>query len=451
MRSTERSATGLLAISLLVAGCGATPVPPSPSPSPASSLTSLPSASRPSAGPSTPAPSVAGTTGPVVIDATTAKSVALPWGPALDPRPLAVFGSRAYYVELVSGKDPATGKMVVPLVYRLHVADLATGSTADVLTLPPGHMIASTGSFGTSSFGRSVADADRLYWVEIWYDGLPNLDDSGGNAFDSLPQHWQVVALDLAGKSRSIVAEGTNHRVAVGMAGATINPPVIAVGGDRLAYTLEAATADAPNGNRIVLATIPDGTVVGTVVTKGFVPWVGLAGTVVAYREALGTNLDGATVQDARLMLRTLTEDAGAIGAVDEHVADAAISGDRLVWVRTDATDGSAWTTLLSDGVPVRIVGPTVAGFTQASGTGSDLVSASDAFAAWAPPGTVNGSDQSAVPFIWQAGDRAARLLILPAAVDAVAVSGGWLTWDESDSTPPRLWGVPLVQVAHTP
>jgi hypothetical protein len=179
-----------------------------------------------------------------------------------------------------------TGQLKLPLVYRLHVADVATGSTADVLTLAPGHMIASAGGspFGTSAFGGFAATADHLYWVEIWYDGLPNLDEVGGNAFGDLPQHWQVVGFDLAGGSRSINASGTNHRVAVGMAGATINPPVLAVDGDRLAYTLEAATTDAPNGNKIVLQSLADGQIIGTVTSKGFVPWIGLAGTVMAYR-----------------------------------------------------------------------------------------------------------------------------------------------------------------------
>jgi hypothetical protein len=376
-----------------------------------------------------------------VIDAT-ARSVALPWGPATDPRPLAVFGSRAYYLQLVSGKDAVTGKTKVPLVYRLHVADIATGSTADVLTLAPGHMIAGAASLGTSAFGGFAPTMDRLYWVEIWYDGAPNLDDVGGNGFGGLPQHWQIVAVDLAGGSRSILASGTNHRVAVGMAGATINPPVLAVDGDRLAYTLEAGTTDAPNGNKIVLRSLADGHTIGTATSKGFVPWIGLAGTVMAYREALGTNLDGSTVRDARLMLETFTADAGAIGVVDDHVAEAAISGDRLVWGRIDTTDGSAWTTLLSDGVPIHIAGPTGIGFIAGSEPGIFQVSASATFAAWAAVGTVNGSDQSFVPFLWAIGDPNARLMV-PSSILTMAVSDGWLTWNDG-SEPSRLRGLPL-------
>ena len=444
MRLPDRSVPGMLIVSMMLVACG-TPAtspsvgptsarPPSPSMSPSPAPSSAASAASAPAGSADP--------GSVVIDDAAARSVLLPWGPATDARPLAVFGSRAYYLELVSGKDPATGKTKIPLVYRLHVADVATGSTTDVLTLAPGHMIASASSFGTSAFGGFAATADRLYWVEIWYDGMPNLDDTGGNPFGNLPQHWQVVAVDLVGGSRSVLAAGTNHRVAVGMAGATINPPVLAVDGDRLAYTLEAATTDAPNGNKIVLQSIADGTVIGTVTSKGFVPWIGLAGSVVAYREALATDLDGSTVRDARLMLKTFTADAGAIGVVDDHVADAAISGDRLVWGRIDATNGSAWTTLLSDGVARRIAGPTGVGFTPGGEAGIFQVSADSGFAAWAAVGTVNGSDQSFVPFLWAVGDPHARLMI-PSSILTIAVSDGWLTWNNG-ADPPRLRGVPL-------
>ncbi|HZC33110.1 MAG TPA: hypothetical protein VE640_07465, partial [Candidatus Bathyarchaeia archaeon] len=240
-----------------------------------------------------------------MVDATVTRSVGLPWA-FTDPRPLAVFGSRAYYLQLLSGKDAATGKKKVPMVYRLDVADVATGSTAAVVSLIPGHMIDGFAATGGS-----------LFWVEIWYDGLPNLEDDGGNPFGGLPQHWQVVAFDVASGSRSVLASGTNHRTAIGMAGVPINPPVLAVDGDRVAYTLEASAPGAPDGNKIMVQSLTGGSIIGTVTTKGFVPWIGLAGAVVAYREALGTNLDGRTVQDARLMLRTLTADAGAIGVVD--------------------------------------------------------------------------------------------------------------------------------------
>lgn len=436
MRFASRSVAGLLIVSAMLAGCGrseASPIATSTSP-----ITQSPTV--PPTSPSAPPPSTA--SGTFTIDDAAGSSVVLPWGPPFDPRPLATFGSRAYFLELISGKDAVTGDLEVPFVYRLHLADVSTGSSSDVLTLAPGHMISSDGSGGTSSFAGFVATADRLYWVEIWYDGLPNLQDVGGNPFGDLPQHWEIVAFDPASGSSSIVASGINRRMAVGEAGATINPPTLAVDGDRLAYTLEAATTDAPNGNKIIVQSLAGGTIIGTMTTNGYVPWVGLAGTVVAYREALGTDLHGSNARDARLMLRTLTADAGVLGAVDDHVATAAITGDRLIWGRNDATDGSAWTALLSDTVPVRIAGPSGVGFKSGSEPGDVQVSASAGFAAWGAAGTVNGSDQSFIPFLWVVGDPSARLIV-PSSMGTVTVSDGWMTWIDN-AEPPRLHGLPL-------
>jgi hypothetical protein len=446
VRNAFGAGAAVLLISFVVMGCGTSAIAPSaiplPSADPSTSGQLSPTASQaPAPTPSASAP-VSPTSGSVVVDATAARSVALP-GPFTDPRPLAVVGSRAYYLELVSG-NAASGDS--PLVFRVDVADVATGSTAHIVTLAPGHMITSEGSGGTSSFDGFVATKGSLYWVEIWYDGPPHFADMG-NPFGDLPQHWQVVAFDLVRGMRSIIASGTNHRVAVGQAGSTINPPVIAVDGDRVAYTLEAPAPGAPNGNKIVLQSLTDGSIIGTVTTKGFVPWIGLAGTIMAYREALGTNLQFGGVRDARLMFRTFTADAGAISVVDDHVADAAISDDRLVWGRIDETDGSAWTTSLSDGVPLHVAGPTGVGFSSGSEPGIFQVSASAGFAAWAAVGTVNGSDQSFVPFVWQVGDPSARLLALPSSTDFVAISDGWLSWHESDG-PPSLRATPLGNVS---
>ena len=428
MRLTNRSVPGLLLVSLAFGACG-----------PSVALLTA----KPQSTPETIAPSGSEATRSQMIGGAMARSVVLPW-PQVDARPLAVNGSQAYYLEY-PGKDPATGKKAVPAVYRLHVADLADGTTADVLTLDPGHMIASGGSSGTSSFGGFVATPARLFWVEIWYDRAPNNEDTGGDPFGGLPQHWQVVSLDLADRTRSVVASGTNHRVAVGMEGAAVNPPVLAIDGDRVAYTLEAPAPDAPDSNKIVVRSLGDGSVIRTVTTKRFVSWIGLAGNAIAYREALGTDLDGATVLDARLMIATT--DDGPFEPVDDHVGSAAITTERLVWGRTNAHDGSAWTRGLSGGSPVQIAGPTDVGFRSTDEPGILQVSASEGFASWLAVGTVNGSDQSFVPFIWVSGDPAARLLVPSSSIDTIAVSSGWLTWHEGDD-PPRLRGVTVDEIA---
>jgi hypothetical protein len=81
-------------------------------------------------------------------------------------------------------------------------------------------------------------------------------------------------------------------------------------------------------------------------------------------------------------------------------------------------------------------------GFSSGSESGIFQVSASGGFAAWAAVGTVKGSDQSFVPFLWAIGDPSARLMV-PSSILTIAVSDGWLTWNDG-SDPPRLRGLPL-------
>jgi hypothetical protein len=188
-----------------------------------------------------------------------------------------------------------------------------------------------------------------------------------------------------------------------------------------------------------------NGSVIRTVTTKRFVSWIGLAGNAIAYREALGTDLDGATARDARLIVATT--DDGPFEPVDDHVGSAAITAERLVWGRTDAHDGSAWTRPLSGGSPVQIAGPTHVGFRSIGEPGIFQMSASEGFASWLAVGTVNGSESSFVPVIWVSGNPTADLLVPSSPIDTIAVSSGWLTWHEGDD-PPRLRGVTVDEIA---
>ena len=65
--------------------------------------------------------------------------------------------------------------------------------------------------------------------------------------------------------------------------------------------------------------------------------------------------------------------------------------------------------------------------------------------AAWAAAGTVNGSAQSFVPFLWAVGDPNARLMV-PSAIVTLTISDGWLTWNDG-SDPARLRGALLAAI----
>jgi hypothetical protein len=169
--------------------------------------------------------------------------------------------------------------------------------------------------------------------------------------------------------------------------------------------------------------------VIRRVTTKGYVPWLGLSGHALAYRETFGSHLDGSTVQDAQLMLATADDRSAEL--VDVHVISAAVWGDLLAWGAFDATDASIWTTSLSTGARAHVPGPSSSGFKAQGEAGSWWVSLTDGYAAWVAPGTVNGGDQSSIPFLWKVGQPSARLVVVPTSVDSVSVSDGWLIWHD--------------------
>src|SRR4029077_12695607 len=111
-------------------------------------------------------------------------------------------------------------------------------------------------------------------------------------------------------------------------------------------------------------------------------------------------------------------------------------------WGRFDATDASIWTTSLSTGVRTHVPGPPGQGFVAQGQTGSWWLSLTGSYVAWVASGTVNGGDQSAIPFLWTVGQPSARLLAPGTEVDFISVSDGWLIWHDVGG--PMVHGVPL-------
>jgi hypothetical protein len=339
---------------------------------------------------------------------------------------LAVQGSRVFVLEGI-GQGSRT----------LRVGDLATGRTVTLATLDQGRDISAL-----------VVTAGRVAWVETWRIGATG--NCGGAVpccpGQGQPLKWRIVGLVLASGVRSVVASGTNLRTAFEAQCADVNPPALAIDGDRVAYTLEATASGAPLANRIVVRSLADGSTVRSVTTKGFVAWLGLGAHALVYREALGVQLDGSSVQDAQLMLATADDRAPEL--VDSHVISAAVSGDLLAWGRFDATDASIWTTSLGNGPRTHVAGPSAPDFKAQGEAGSWWVSLTEGYAAWATSGTLKGGEQSAIPFLWNVGQPSARLVALSTAIDLVAVTDGWLIWEDSPSRP-TVHGIELSALAN--
>jgi hypothetical protein len=392
---------------LILAGCSAA----AQSSSPGLSVSPTTSPSETSGQPSSAAAAPSRT--PVATPSSSPAAVVTIRGSAIRSfpfpgRPLAVLGSRVLVSDATFAGGSSRGG-------TLREADLATGQTRTVSTLDPGHMISAL-----------AVTADRAVWVEVWRIGPTPTSDCGAAA---RPLNWRLVGLVVSSGVRTVIASGANTRIAYQVNCAAVNPPELAVAGDRVAYTLEATAPGAPFGNRIVVRSLADGSEIRRVTTKGYVPWLGLSGHALAYRETLGSHLDGSTVQDAQLMLATADDRTAEV--VDVHVISAAVNGDLLAWGAFDATDASIWTTSLSTGARAHVAGPASSGFKAQGDAGSWWVSLTDGYAAWVTSGTVNGGDQSAIPFLWKIGEPGARLVVVPTSVDSVSVSDGWLIWHD--------------------
>ena len=81
-------------------------------------------------------------------------------------------------------------------------------------------------------------------------------------------------------------------------------------------------------------------------------------------------------------------------------------------------------------------MGPAAVGFSPGSEPGIFGVSTNAGFAILSVVGTVDGSAQSFVPFLWAVGDPSARLLV-PSSMLTMRVSGGWLTWIDGHRSGP--------------
>jgi len=424
--SRDRPAAFLPALlAILIAGC-ATPGPsptPRPSPGPPSAAAS---AVPPSAEATTPGP----TSVPGRSPAPATMSI-----PAGALRSLPGLGPRAAQGPLVYGElnrvaGESTGDAVA-------LGDLTSGLVRPLIRLAAGHALADL-----------AATDGRVVWVETWRDqpsppgnAIPGCVDAGK------PLRWRIRTL-VPGAPAQDVASGTNVRTAIGGECADVNPPVVAIDGDRLAYALEAATSASPVGNRIVVVSLASGSAIRTISTTGLVLDLRLSGTAIAYRECLPT-FDDATVEPLDCRVMATASDDRLPAPVEAHASALALGGTRLAWVRSEAGDGSIFTSVLGSDEIVRVAVPLDATLAV---QGARLLAASDGVVAWSVDGTEIGGSEAGFwtsrLAVWLPGDPSARLLRGHGPPDFVAVGGGWLVWRDyvgkAGGAPEGLYGVPL-------
>ena len=292
--------------------------------------------------------------------------------------------------------------------------DWVSGATRTVVSLAVGHRID----------GLAASDGWLVY-VDVWKAGPPGKEGTPCISNSTEPLNWRIVAVNLTTGKRGNVDSGVNRRTTP-YPGTEVCPgptaPLLGLSGSLVAYDREDATASQPLRERIVLRSLPAGSVVRQVETAGAVAGIAsLGGTsgsgpLVAYvvQAESGT---------ARLMLSSPgTPDGREVTAgVESAVLSRDANGiDRLTWVAFDEQwDRTIWSaTGAAD--PVRIDTGLHRGWTALAADTSRIV--------WGQVAT--DTDQPAPIMVWDIGSG--QTTTIPTTIDVMRVwltPDGWLAW----------------------
>jgi len=384
-------------IAVAVAACGVTPTP-QPSLLPTSSPTATPAPTSPT--PSIPTAAVNPL--PSGSPATMAVST-FPFPDSLDVvpgAPLTADDGHFYY-------PSPDGASVI-------AADWVSGATRRVVSVAAGHRVAGL-----------AASGDWLIYLDGSTNGPPGKQATPCMSNYAEPFNWRIVALRLTTREQVLVDSGVSRRTTP-YPGNEVCPgptaPMLAVSGSLVAYDREDATASQPLRERIVVRSLPGGSVVRQTETAravaGIAVFAGTSGSgpLVAYLEQHATG-------SARLMLSSPGKPDG--GEVTVGVESAVLSRDasgigRLTWVALDDQgESTIWSfTLGTD--PVRIDTGLHRGWTALTADASRIV--------WGQVAT--DTDQPAPITVWDIGSG--QITTIPTAINVMRVwltPGGWLAW----------------------
>ena len=384
-------------IAVAVAACGVTPTPQT-SLLPTSSPTATPAPTSPT--PSIPTAAVNPL--PSGSPATMAVST-FPFPDSLDVvpgAPLTADDGHFYY-------PSPDGASVI-------AADWVSGATRRVVSVAAGHRVAGL-----------AASGDWLIYLDGSTNGPPGKQATPCMSNYAEPFNWRIVALRLTTREQVLVDSGVSRRTTP-YPGNEVCPgptaPMLAVSGSLVAYDREDATASQPLRERIVVRSLPGGSVVRQTETAravaGIAVFAGTSGSgpLVAYLEQHATG-------SARLMLSSPGKPDG--GEVTVGVESAVLSRDasgigRLTWVALDDQgESTIWSfTLGTD--PVRIDTGLHRGWTALTADASRIV--------WGQVAT--DTDQPAPITVWDIGSG--QITTIPTAINVMRVwltPGGWLAW----------------------
>ena len=381
-------------------------VPSVPSLAPSGVPSAVPSADaspsgEPSGGPSS-APSVSATpaplpTGPIAFDPT--KVIGLMEGT------WAINGNLAYHVghaDIVSS----------PGIGTIGLTDSSQLGT--IVSLANGHDI--------SAYALSNAG---VVWMETWYTDKPI--DCGNSIpcspHGGQPVSWALNLTTLDGATTTKLDSGVVSRLSVEGEGSTPLPPEMAAQGNRVAYAVPRTVSGQPQASRIIVRSLPDGALIRTLDTSGYIGQVGVFGQALIYRRAAVTT--GPT-DPSNAYLNVVVDDASQPFTLDSPVAQASISDGgtggtvRIAWVPGyGVTPSLRWANLGDTKFHTVDV-------LNAALTAFDPVVIGDGYA-WL--GDVESGDGTATMQVqvWAPGWAKARLVPQLSSPDSLFSTNGWL------------------------
>ena len=211
-------------------------------------------------------------------------------------------------------------------------AQISPVSLADSST--PGPIILLENGHDISSY--ALTDAG-IVWMEIWYTDKP-IDCAGQvpcSPHGGQPVSWALNLTTLDGKTTKLDG-GVVSRLSVEGEGSTPLPPEMAAQGSRVAYAVPRNVSGQPQASRIIVRSLPNGALVRTVDTSGYVGQLGVFGQALIYRRAVVTT--GPT-DPSNAYLNVVVDDASQPFTLDGPVAQATISDGgtggtvRIAWV----------------------------------------------------------------------------------------------------------------------
>jgi hypothetical protein len=292
--------------------------------------------------------------------------------------------------------------------------DWVSGATRTVVSLAGGHGI-----------DGLAASGGWLVYVEGWKAGPAGKQETPCMTNATEPLNWRIVAVNLTTGKGVNVDSGVNRRTTP-YPGNEICPsptaPLLGISGNLVAYDREDATTSQPLRERIIVRSLPTGSVVRQIETAGAVAGIAVlagsseSGPLVAYLEQHATG-------SARLMLSSAGTPHGS--EVTVGVESAVLSRDasgigRLTWVAFDDQGGrTIWSATLGAD-PTRI------------DTGLHRVwtalAADASLTVWGQVAT--DTDQPAPITVRDIGSG--RTMAIPTDIDVMHVwltPDGWLAW----------------------